>query len=253
MLILKSPYKQELSVVAKWLLSSRPTLDLRLFNEQNQMHQQIIKDLLRLTNIFIAENLNKFPEFEVIDIILCGSAASYVYSEFSDVNIDIVINEKTCSFLSSYENNNKNLFFEKLALLQILKKRYYNINGSRKVRFSIKTKTNYLAGAYSLKQQKWINEPNKNFVSGLTEAEMLAEAQKVINELIYLGYKKAEKNSGKYSLDVLLEMDEFYQQIIKNKNLSVQDYIIHNLVKYSGRLFKFRRFYINEIAKSLSI
>lgn len=252
MLVIKSPYELDIKDNVKWLLTPRPILDLRLFNEQNQMHNWVAKDLLRLTDVYIAESLHVFPEIKVADIILCGSGATYFYNEFSDINIDIVLDKQNCAFLANYNQQNKDLFLHKVSLPPILQKRYYNHNGSRRVRFSYVENSNYSAGMYSLKQQKWLIESQKTITQGLDEQELITKAQAIIDELHHKGYVQYEKINGKFKVEDLEEMRSFCRQIKLNSHNSIQDYIVYRLVRYSSNLFKSICFSGRETGKSFS-
>ena len=104
----------------------------------------------------IFENLD-FPDLELHDIYLVGSSANYNYTKYSDIDLHIIID---------FSQINKDVTLVK-SMLDYKKWRWNYIhspligNNEIEIYFQDINEFHVSSGIYSLKYNKWINEPIK--------------------------------------------------------------------------------------------
>ena len=148
--------------VPKTVLSSFETHDeLHPFfwKDKAQLNPKVRKALLKIAQQFIGEwGLSK--KTDIKDIRLTGSLAAYNYSEFSDIDLHIVVD---------YKDVDTNVeMVEKLFAL--LKSKWNNDHNIKIHDFEIEVyvendgEDHKATGLYSILNDKWIKEPTKSDV-----------------------------------------------------------------------------------------
>lgn len=168
------------------------------FEDNFKMRNDVRKALLKIADEFI-ESLG--VEFFIHDIILTGSLANYNWSEFSDVDLHIVIDYKE----SKYSVSILEEFFD--AKTKVWNEKHDVVIKGFDVEFYVQDIDHKMvsSGVYSILNDKWIVIPKKdkpriddNLI--LRKGEMYS---KLIDDLINLSKKE----------DVLPKIDELRKKL----------------------------------------
>ena len=137
---------------------TKETLSDQIFDEVKShfvMREEIKKRLLEISNDFI-ESLG--VEFFIHDIILTGSLANYNWSQYSDVDLHILIDFEESKYemdiLKEFFDAKKNVWNEK----HDIKIKGYDVE----VYVQDVNEEHISSGVYSILHNKWIVEPKKD-------------------------------------------------------------------------------------------
>lgn len=211
------------------LLTPNDTLDVTLFDVHNKMYPKVREVLLDNAHYTIRQTIGNIEGLETYDICLNGSSASYFYYEKSDIDVRIEIHNKNCPYLSNdLLCFNRFLYTIQSGALQGFK---FKLN-QRNIDIKLTADQFEIAGLYSILKDKWIIKPKKEFTQNLSVEEVLTEFEKKLSliqqRLKFFSSKKCltpcEQN----------ELSDYYTNMIRNNNVSAQDYIIYKLLNYSG-------------------
>ncbi len=157
---------------------SKPTLSLDIFEKSGNMIPSVRDRLLMITDKFI-EFLG--VDFFIYDVILTGSLANYNWSEYSDVDIHVLIDYD--------ESGHSNVL---LAEFFAAKKQVWNeihnitIKGFEVEMYVQDVKEPHISsGVYSVLNDKWVVEPqkSKNYVDDRGILEKGEEYANLIDSL----------------------------------------------------------------------
>ena len=160
--------EQHMSII-KQMLKNAPVLHPRMFNNENRLYPYIRSQLLNMTDYAIDSVFAFFPKIKLLDIVLSGSVCSYTYTQNSDLDIFIVVDDLTgskskvngfvldnISRYFSYQNFKPCMFGHPVdfGFSNISKyMRFYKLdNGVKKI---------YAHNTYSLLNDKWICQPER--------------------------------------------------------------------------------------------
>lgn len=133
-------------------------LNINFWDENNNLYPEIRNKILTYVKILL-EN-SELEKIKIYDIILTGSIAAYNYTEFSDVDVHIIIKKSDIGL-------NNDFIDDYLRT----KTKLWNIGHSNKIyNHDIETyiqdvdEKNYNTGEYSILKNKWNKLPNKSFI-----------------------------------------------------------------------------------------
>ena len=224
----------EMRDVLTRLLTPQNTLNPLLFDEQNRLRSNIHNILSRQANYIYSLIIAEIKGLKVTDVYLTGSMASYFYSEKSEVDLRIVIENKDCPELAA---DSKFLSqFLQFYFFASLHRRDFRLIGKKvNIKLSTDKPEKLPLGLYSIMHKKWLLAPQKNITAGLNADEIYAKYEQKYNEIE--AYLLQLDNSGeletKAGIDKLVELYEF---LVANCNNSITDYIIFKMLKYRGMI-----------------
>jgi len=132
----------------------KSTLVPKLWNN-NIFNQEVREKLLEISNSFFKDL--EIPNVNIIDIRLTGSAANYNWSQYSDIDIHIVVNfsdvNKDEILVRDYFNTKKNIWNEKHDV------KMFGFDVEIYIQDNNESHTS--SGLYSLINNKWLTIPNK--------------------------------------------------------------------------------------------
>ena len=163
-------------------------VDLSSFEKQEELNPNFWKNnkldnKIRIKLLDIADDFYKtigINFIKPIDIILCGSMCNYNWSNYSDVDVHILIDFSKISdnndIIKEYFDMKKNEWNNEHDEL--------NIHGF-KIEFYIQDINELFisSGIYSLENDKWIKEPSMNKVSNLSD-KRLDKISKVVADIM---------------------------------------------------------------------
>lgn len=227
---------------------SKETLSDNIFEltgKEYKMRDDIRKKLLEISDDFI-ETFG--VEFFIHDIVLTGSLSNYNWSQFSDVDLHILIDFKE----SEYPSDLIKEFFD-------AKKNVWNNNHDIKVKgFDVEVyvqdveEEHVSSGVYSILHNEWIIEP-KQENPNIDDRKILEKGEeyaKKIDKLVSIGTKK----------DVLPEIDvlrkkikEFRQSGLESGGEYSYENLTFKLLRRNGYIEKLLKLKKSIVDKKLSI
>lgn len=190
----------------------------------------IRKHLLAITDLFM-ETI-KFNNLEVEDIMLTGSLANYNWSNYSDIDLHIIVDKKSVSvnpeILDDYFTIKKDSFNTK----HNIKIKTFDVE----VYVQDVEEQTVALGAYSVLMNQWVKTPNKNN----TKFDKISVSQKVkafINQINLIGYKIKHEESPAEILGMIQHMKDKIKKYRKSGLTNGGEYSDENLVfKYLRRI-----------------
>jgi len=187
----------------KIVMSFRPkeTLSLNIFEKQGEtyvMNEGVRNSLLKIADTFI-----DFMDVElfVYDVILTGSLSNFNWSEYSDVDLHILVN------MNEFDGEHKS-YHDIIKKFLDSKKNVWNLEHNIKIKgYEVElyvqdiTEKHVSSGVYSILNNKWIVEPSnsKNDIDDSLILEKGEEYANIIDDI------KKEAELGK---DVTSEIDD---------------------------------------------
>ncbi len=224
------------------LLHPHSILTEFLFDEQQNMKENLRLRLLKQADFIINKTLVKFPGLIVKDIVLAGSSASYLYHPDSDIDISIIVKNETCTFLSQDQYllmlflislfsafNNEGYYFE-------LDGRHIDFNILDGSKNFLPDFPNHLFGLYSLKNNCWINRPSNIISEEMTVGNLVSGYFEKLEE-IYRFMGNLTINGDVYSQESLQKMHDYYYKLKSDFTYSSnKNYLISKLLS-SQKIF----------------
>ena len=232
-----------------WLLELQPELDNRLFGQDKQLLPEVQNKLLKSANVFIKDCIQIFPGFTVKDIVLCGSACSYYYHPFSDIDIKVIVtHERETSIFAGDTQAYK--FLCRYVDAYYKKHRPLKLNNKiLDIRVALYCHQREL---YSILHRKWITKASRKVMKRVNPQEVLSKVEEILEQIRYIKEEKFEKINGKYKISDINQMEKFYNHLLYIKTTSATNMLVNKLLNYSGDLHRFRQFCREELIKSLS-
>ena len=246
--------KQENKKIVK-SFKSKDSLSPDVFKRDGEsfvMLDDVRKKLLHASNDFL-DSLG--VEFFIHDIILTGSLANYNWSEYSDVDLHILLD------MDEFGEENKNEILLRKIFKEFFdtKKDYWNNKHDIKIKnFDVEIYVQDLkephvsSGTYSIVQNKWIIEPEKS-VPNIDDRQIIDKGQKVeerIDKLI----KKADEKDIIDQIDCLRnKIKKFRQCGLENGGEYSYENLTFKLLRRNGSIDKLLKFKRDVIDNKLSI
>jgi hypothetical protein len=216
------------------------------------MLDDVRKKLLHTSNDFL-DSLG--VEFFVHDIILTGSLANYNWSEYSDVDLHILLD------MDEFGDENKNEILLRKIFKEFFdtKKDYWNHKHDVKIKnFDVEIYVQDLkephvsSGTYSIVQNKWIIEPEKS-VPNIDDRQIISKGEKVQEKIDAL-IKKANENDIIEQIDCLRDKIKKFRQcgLEKGGEYSYEN-LTFKLLRRNGSIDKLLKFKRDVIDNKLSI
>ena len=195
-----------------------------------RMKEDIREQLITIANEYLSMVLGKF---EVVDIILTGSMASYNWSKYSDFDIHIKIDYKDI-------NENEELVTEYLKLLSKKFNREFDLKiFDYEIELfveDINKDDSHIHGIYSILKGKWNKKPNLQEIKNIDIKYIELKASMIMEETDRLAVLKNNKSYG----DLKKVANNLWNKIKKGRKDGIEspqgEFSIGNLVfKYLRR------------------
>lgn len=216
------------------------------------MLDDVRKKLLHISNDFL-DTLG--VDFFVHDIILTGSLANYNWSEYSDVDLHILLD------MDEFGEENKNEILIRKIFKEFFdaKKDYWNHKHNVKIKnFDVEIYVQDLnephvsSGVYSIVQNKWLIEPKKN-TPNIDDRQIIDKGEKVEEKIEDLLKHSKDK-------DIIKQIDCLKDKIKKFRQCGLEkggEYSYENLtfklLRRNGSIDKLLKFKRSLIDNKLSI
>lgn len=200
------------------------TLNPILWNNE-QLKTEVRYKLMLIANHF--QQFAKIKKPVVIDITISGSNASYGYSEFSDIDLHIVV--KMDKSLEDYYNAKKNEYNSKFNIkIKDIDVELYVQDSSLK---------HHSAGIYSILHDSWISQP-KHQAPSVSEQEVKSKARN------YAGQINAAIKSHDLgiSLNVLSDLYRLRKAGLEEGGENSVENLAFKLLRSRGQLTKLKNF-----------
>lgn len=223
----------------------KDSLSEQIFEESNgkfTMHEDIRKNLLKISDDFI-ESLT--VEFFIHDIVLTGSLANYNWSNYSDVDLHILIDFKETDYnldlLKEFFDAKKNVWNEKHNITI----KGYDVE----LYIQDVDEEHVSSGVYSILNNEWIVEPNK-VKSNIDDKMILQKSEEYMKKIDLLIKKKGPIES----IDGLRKkLKEFRQSGLESGGEYSYENLTFKLLRRNGYIEKLLKLKTTLVDKKLSI
>lgn len=194
-----------------------------------KLYPDIRKHLISIANLFM-ETI-KLKNLEVEDIIFTGSLANYNWSEFSDIDLHIVIDKQAINVdpdtLDDYLTIKKDSFNTKHDIR--IKK--YDVE----LYAQDKDETLAALGIYSVLHNQWIKHPNKTYVA-IDKARIKMKVRDFIDQIKKIDHMIQNQENPEEIVAVIQNLKDRIKKYRKSGLASGGEYSDENLVfKYLRR------------------
>lgn len=226
---------------------TKETLSDQIFEERKGhfvMRDEIKKRLIEVSNDFI-ESLG--VEFFIHDIVLTGSLANYNWSQYSDVDLHILIDFEESKYemdiLKEFFDAKKNVWNEK----HDIKIKGYDVE----VYVQDVNEEHISSGVYSILHNKWIIEPEKENPN-IDDRKILEKGEEFGKKIDHL-----TKNPKDITIDQLEDLrkkiKEFRQSGLESGGEYSYENLTFKLLRRNGYIQKLLRLKTQLTDKKLSI
>jgi predicted nucleotidyltransferase len=226
---------------------TKETLSDQIFEERKGhfvMRDEIKKRLLDVSNDFI-ESLG--VEFFIHDIVLTGSLANYNWSQYSDVDLHILIDFEESKYemdiLKEFFDAKKNVWNEKHDIII----KGYDVE----VYVQDVNEEHISSGVYSILHNKWIIEPEKD-KPNIDDRKILEKGEEFGKRIDHL-----TKNPKEITIDQLEDLrkkiKEFRQSGLESGGEYSYENLTFKLLRRNGYIQKLLRLKTQLTDKKLSI
>lgn len=171
----------------------------------------------------------KVKKLNLKDITISGSNVSYGYSEYSDIDLHLVVDMPEDDELQDYYNSKKNEFNNK-----------YNIKIKDidvEVYVQSSKQRHHSAGIFSVLDNKWINKPSKTFPNA-TPQEVKAKARNYSSKI---NYALSSKNLG-IAKNVMDEIKRLRQSGLETGGENAVENLAFKVLRSRGKIDKLRNY-----------
>ena len=226
---------------------TKETLSDQIFEEKKGhfvMRDEIKKRLIEVSNDFI-ESLG--VEFFIHDVVLTGSLANYNWSQYSDVDLHILIDFEESKYemdiLKEFFDAKKNVWNEK----HDIKIKGYDVE----VYVQDVNEEHISSGVYSILHNKWIIEPEKDNPN-IDDRKILEKGEEFGKRIDHL-----TKNPKDITIDQLEDLrkkiKEFRQSGLESGGEYSYENLTFKLLRRNGYIQKLLRLKTQLTDKKLSI
>lgn len=223
----------------------KDSLSIQIFEESDgnfSMREDIRKSLLKISNEFI-DGLG--IEFFIHDIVLTGSLSNYNWSNYSDVDLHILIDFKETDYnldlLKEFFDAKKNVWNEK----HNIKIKGYDVE----LYVQDIDEEHVSSGVYSVLNNKWIVEPDK-VKPNIDDRMILQKSEEYMNKIDLLVKKKGPIKSIE---DLRKKLKEFRQSGLESGGEYSYENLTFKLLRRNGYIEKLLKLKTELVDKKLSI
>lgn len=171
----------------------------------------------------------KVKALNLRDITISGSNASFGYSEYSDIDLHLVVDMPDDEELHDYYNAKKNEFNNKYDV------KIKDIDVEVYVQSS--KQPHHSAGVYSILDKKWLHKPSKSFPKA-TPQEVKAKARNYSSKI---NYALSSKNLG-IAKNVMDEIRRLRQAGLESGGENAVENLAFKLLRSRGKIDKLRNY-----------
>lgn len=226
---------------------TKETLSNQIFEEKKGyfvMRDEIKKRLLEVSDNFI-ESLG--VEFFIHDIVLTGSLANYNWSQYSDVDLHILIDFEESKYemdiLKEFFDAKKNVWNEK----HDIKIKGYDVE----IYVQDVNEEHISSGVYSILHNKWIIEPKKD-TPNIDDRKILEKGEEFGKKIDHLSQNPKEITIDQLE-DLRKKIKEFRQSGLESGGEYSYENLTFKLLRRNGYIQKLLRLKTQLTDKKLSI
>jgi|TARA_R110000824_G_C15225356_1_gene677990 hypothetical protein len=217
-------------------LSPKESLNFALWNENMQLKPDIKQKLIKIAQDFF-ENLQLDVEIE--DITITGSSASYNWSNYSDIDLHIVVN---------YSKVDENIdlvreFFRGKVFIWNQKHKINVSDHEIEVYVQDTEESHHSLGVYSVKNDKWIQKPEKSKTK--IDFEGVKKKAMMLMDCIDRVYDLFEDQKYKISLKCAEKIKE---KIKKMRKMGLEGAGIYSIENLAFKILR-RNGYLNDLSE----
>ena len=247
---------QEHIAIIRKMLVRHDTLHPRIFNEKGDVYPFIRDQLMQSTQFMIDMVVSAFPKLKVLDIVLLGSLCGYCYTESSDLDIFIIVDNfsadyakiddtllETFSVFLAQQTYKPYLFGHPLDFGFCDLNKYMFFAHEKKI-----TNTINSYATYSLMHNKWICVPEKHQYA-LTAEEFYKNYLQIKSNIDKF-VTKLEKIEGNFLTNKSIEKLRSLLTTLKTDAFRAKEYDklheyskVYNVYRIAKRLKLFKQYH----------
>ena len=228
---------------------TKETLSDQIFEEQKKGHfvmrEDIRKKLLEISDDFV-ESFG--VDFFIHDVVLTGSLANYNWSQYSDVDLHIIIDFEE----SKYEMELLKEFFD-------AKKNVWNEKHNIKIKgFDVEvyvqdiSEDHISSGVYSILHGKWVIEPKKE-EPNIDDRKILEKGEEYGKKIDKLVSKGVKSDTTSHIEELRKKIKEFRQSGLETGGEYSYENLTFKLLRRNGYIQKLLRLKTALTDKKLSV
>jgi predicted nucleotidyltransferase len=225
---------------------AKENLSDQIFENDNKMREDVRTALLKISDEFI-ESLG--IEFFIHDIHLTGSLANYNWSNYSDIDLHLVVDFEDSDYdldlLKEFFDAKKNIWNEKHQI----KIKGYDVE----IYVQNITENHVSSGVYSILNNKWVIEP-KQENPDIDDKMILQKAEVYMQKINNLIHKATEGKNVLNEIEALrLKLKEFRQSGLDIGGEYSYENLTFKLLRRNGYIERLLKLKTAVIDKKLSV
>lgn len=220
-------------------------LSEQIFADDDVMREDVLRALLKISNEFI-EFLG--IDFFIHDVVLTGSLANYNWSNFSDVDLHIVIDYEESKYevdiLKEFFDAKKNIWNEKHKI----KIKGYDVE----LYVQDVSEEHVSSGVYSILHNKWVIKPEKD-VPNIDDRKILEKGEEYAKKIDYLIKNSKSKDILNQIETLRKKIKEFRQSGLDSGGEYSYENLTFKLLRRNGYIEKLLKLKTALIDKKLSV
>jgi len=206
-----------------------------------ELKPEVRKSLLKIADFFVKSA--EIPRKYVKDIVITGSNANFNYTDYSDIDLHIILN---------IDENNKDLYKKYLTCEKKILNNLYDIKIKGlevEVYFQLADESHFSSGVFSVLKNKWIIKP-KNIKPNINVDEIRKKFQKIL----FLINRVIEQDEDyRFIKKVLEKIKKFRKSGLEKGGEFSAENIIFKLLRNTGIMKKLIDLLNKRISRQLSL
>lgn len=232
------------------LLSPRESLSEFVFHSSGKMHETLRQKIIAAAKIVFEQTAGKLEGVKIKDICLIGSMAGYVYKKNSDIDIAVMVDFSGCPYIELNDDMKSFDYLTEIYASAVHVLPQFKINGKT---VDITLKTKFAKQCYSLLQNKWLIEPDKDYFCGIPPQKLAVNFYQELEK--YAVFMKQFKTvNSKYTIETCKRFREYIFNKINSEYHNVPDeHIMFTLMAQQGLIKLFNSNMVDSFNYTLSL
>lgn len=235
---------------ARRLLSPRESLSEFVFHSSGKMHENLRQKIIAAAKIVFEQTAGKFEGVKIKDICLIGSMAGYVYKNNSDIDIAVIVDFDGCPYLNFKDDVQTANYLTEVYASAVDTLPQFHISG-KMVDITLKAQAKWKQ--FSLLQNTWLKEPDKNYCNGTSPRELAVKFYQELEK--YAVFMKQFKTvNSKYTIETCKKIQNYILRKIRIDNYDTsEERLLFTILDQQGITSLFNNIINDSINYTLSL
>lgn len=208
--------RQSVAKIAARILQKRSCLSPFLFDETGKMLEKRRQKILKIADFIFQYQMENIGGFEITDIVLVGSHATYMYHDHSDIDVNILVKNTENPVLTADEENLE-LFISLRTALPAHQKWTFLLDGKR-IDFKIMSRNHPYFGIFSILNNCWKIKPRPDFNQKIKIDKLISGYYRRLSDIYTfmasLDFDKEKTNTLNYQ-----KVQKFFADQVVDENI----------------------------------